>query len=101
MEYKYNPARVHLEYIVFVFTILGLLHNVGCGSTTYRSNRYFRELSPPRLRRGTDMEEDACVHPVEAESEAGATSVGSGVIRHDLYVSSGSLKNQPARRRAL
>ena len=21
MEYKYNPARVHLEYIVFVFTI--------------------------------------------------------------------------------
>ena len=21
MEYKYNPARVHLEYTVFVFTI--------------------------------------------------------------------------------
>jgi len=34
-----------------------LLHNVGCGSTTYWSNRYFRELSPPRLRRGTRSEE--------------------------------------------
>ena len=40
-----------------------LLRNVGCGSTTYRSNRYFRELSPPRLRRGTSCEDDVSAHP--------------------------------------
>ena len=36
-----------------------LLHKVGCGSTTYRSNRYLRELSPPPVGDGSPPVWDA------------------------------------------